>query len=147
MGCSVYEAPEEYEMETATNEHPKRHRLLCFGIALIGFQLRCLGASFVPMDAEIAAYLNEGCKEHTRLGRCSRCKRSYTIGLTSQPEECLSLVPRVLPTMFAFYDRLCYYRVDALKGSYVTQVVLTMSTMRHSFNLSDGLSIFCNSVH
>lgn len=74
----------------------------------------------VMMDAEVAAYLDEGCKEHTRLSRCSRCTRCYTIGFSSQPEECLSLVPRGLPTMFVLYDGLFYYTVDALKASYAS---------------------------
>lgn len=74
----------------------------------------------VMMDAEVAACLDEGCKEHTRSNRCSSCMRCYTIGFTSQPEECLSLVPRGLPTMFVLYDGLCYYRVDALKASYAS---------------------------
>lgn len=76
----------------------------------------------VMMDAEVAAYLDEGCKEHTRLSQCPRCTRCYTIGFSSQPEECLSLVPKGLPTMFVLYDGLCYYRVDALKGSFATVV-------------------------
>lgn len=76
----------------------------------------------VTMDAEVAAYLNEGCKEHTRLSPCSRCMRCYSIGFTSEPEECLSLVPRGLTTMFVLYDGLCYYGVDALKGSFATVV-------------------------
>lgn len=72
----------------------------------------------VMMDAEIAENLSEDCKQHTRLSRCSRCMRCYTIGFSPEPQECLSLVPKGLSSMFAFYDGLCYYQFNALKGSY-----------------------------
>ncbi|KAJ5115861.1 hypothetical protein N7456_000209 [Penicillium angulare] len=72
----------------------------------------------VMMDGEVAQYLDEACKQHTRFTRCSRCMRCWSVGFSSEPEECFSLVPKGLPSMFALYDGLCYYRFNALKGSY-----------------------------
>lgn len=72
----------------------------------------------VMMDSEVAEYLDEACKQHTRLTRCSSCMGCYSVGFSSEPQECFSLVPNGLPSMYALYDGLCYYNFNALKGSY-----------------------------
>ncbi|KAJ5796245.1 uncharacterized protein N7518_004785 [Penicillium psychrosexuale] len=72
----------------------------------------------VLMEPSIAAYLDEGCKGHTRFDRCSRCKLHYTIGYSSEPDGGLFLIPKGLPSMFVLNDGLFYYKVDVLKGSY-----------------------------
>ncbi|KAJ5481630.1 hypothetical protein N7475_000442 [Penicillium sp. IBT 31633x] len=72
----------------------------------------------VMMEADVAAYLDEKCKQHTKFDRCSRCMLHYTIGYSSEPEEGFLLVPRGLPSMFVLNDGLFYYRVNVLKGSY-----------------------------
>ncbi|CAI7630549.1 unnamed protein product [Penicillium palitans] len=56
----------------------------------------------VMMEPDVAAYLNEGCKQHTR----------------SEPQEGFVLVPNGLPSMFALSDGIFYYKVNVLKGSY-----------------------------
>ena len=72
----------------------------------------------VVMPAECAEYLAEECRQHTASTRCPRCERNYTIGFVSEPRDCITLVPRGLPSMFVFYDGVFYYHFDAIKGSY-----------------------------
>lgn len=72
----------------------------------------------VTMPAECAGYLDEECRQHTASTRCPRCERNYTIGFVSEPRDCITLVPRGLPSMFVFYDGVFYYYFDAIKGSY-----------------------------
>ncbi|KAK4860887.1 hypothetical protein LT330_004618 [Penicillium expansum] len=72
----------------------------------------------VTMEASVAAYLDEDCKQHTRFDRCSRCMLHYTLGYSSEPHEGLVLVPKGLPSMFALNDGIFYYKVNVLKGSY-----------------------------
>lgn len=76
----------------------------------------------VTMDAEVAEYLDESCRQHTWRDQCSRCSECYSLGFSSEPQECLSLVPTGLPSMFVFYDGVYYYQVSALKGSFATVV-------------------------
>ncbi|OQE81454.1 hypothetical protein PENNAL_c0041G07014 [Penicillium nalgiovense] len=56
----------------------------------------------VMIEPSVAAYLDEGCKQHT----------------SSEPQEGFLLVPRGLSTMFVVNDGLFYYKVNVLKGSY-----------------------------
>jgi len=72
----------------------------------------------VIMPSECAEYLDEACRLHTASSRCTRCEKQYTIGFASEPRDCLTLVPRGLPSMFVFYDGVFYYYFDALRGSY-----------------------------
>lgn len=72
----------------------------------------------VMMEPDVAACLNEGCKQHTRFDRCAHCMLHYTIGYSSEPHEGFVLVPKGLPSMFALSDGIFYYRVNVLKGSY-----------------------------
>ncbi|CAG7938698.1 unnamed protein product [Penicillium nalgiovense] len=72
----------------------------------------------VMIEPSVAAYLDEGCKQHTRFDRCSSCMLHYTIGYSSEPQEGFLLVPRGLSTMFVVNDGLFYYKVNVLKGSY-----------------------------
>ncbi|KAL5365172.1 hypothetical protein BJX96DRAFT_8074 [Aspergillus floccosus] len=76
----------------------------------------------VMMDAGVAEYLDESCRQHTWRDQCPRCTRCYSLGFSSEPQECLSLVPTGLPSMFVLYDGLSYYQVSALKGSFATVV-------------------------
>lgn len=72
----------------------------------------------VIMSPGSADYLNEECRHHNASSRCPRCMDLYTIGFHSEPRDCITLVPRGLPSMFALYDGIFYYRVDVVKGSY-----------------------------
>lgn len=63
------------------------------------------------MEDSLASHLDEGCKQHTKFSQCSSCKRWYTLGFSAEPQDCLSLVPMGLPSMFVFYDGLFYYKV------------------------------------
>lgn len=63
------------------------------------------------MEDSLASHLDEGCKQHTKFSQCSHCKGWYTLGFSVEPQECLSLVPRGLPSMFVLYDGLFYYKV------------------------------------
>lgn len=72
----------------------------------------------VTMDPDVASCLPEECKQHTSLTRCSECMEQYNIGFSSEPQECFSLVPKGLASMYALYDGLCYYQFAAYKGSY-----------------------------
>lgn len=63
------------------------------------------------MEASLASHLDEGCKQHTKLSQCSSCKAWYTLGFSVEPQDCLSLVPKGLPSMFVLYDGLFYYKV------------------------------------
>ncbi|KAJ6094078.1 hypothetical protein N7467_002923 [Penicillium canescens] len=72
----------------------------------------------VIMPAGCAEYLDEECRQHTASTRCPGCERNYTIGFVSEPRDCITLVPRGLPSMFVFYDGVFYYHFDAIKGSY-----------------------------
>ncbi|KAJ5242235.1 uncharacterized protein N7469_000562 [Penicillium citrinum] len=63
------------------------------------------------MEDSLASHLDEGCKQHTKFSQCSHCKGWYTLGFSVEPQECLSMVPRGLPSMFVLYDGLFYYKV------------------------------------
>jgi hypothetical protein len=63
------------------------------------------------MEADLATHLDESCKQHTKFSQCSRCMGWYTLGFSIEPQECLSLVPRGLPSMFALYDGFSFYKV------------------------------------
>lgn len=72
----------------------------------------------VMMEPSVAAYLDQGCKQHTRFDRCSSCMLHYTIGYSSEPQEGFLLVPKGLSTTFVLNDGLFYYKVNVFKGSY-----------------------------
>lgn len=95
---------------------------MCFQLSKLDgkTQIRSYDGKYlvVMMEPDVAAYLKEGCKQHTRFDRCSRCMLHYTIGYSSEPHESFVLVPKGLPSMFALSDGIFYYRVNVLKGSY-----------------------------
>lgn len=70
------------------------------------------------IPADLVEYVKEECRQHTASTRCLRCDRTYTLGFVSEPRDCITLVPRGLPSMFVFYDGVFYYRFEALKASY-----------------------------
>ncbi|KAL5043375.1 hypothetical protein BDW71DRAFT_188212 [Aspergillus fruticulosus] len=72
----------------------------------------------VIMEPTVAEYLDESCKQHTWRDRCPQCMNCYSLGFSSEPQMCLSLVPKGLPSMFVFHDGFFYYDVEAIKGSY-----------------------------
>lgn len=72
----------------------------------------------VIMPVGSAEYLGEECRQHTASTRCGPCESIYTIGLVPEPRDCITLVPRGLPSMFVFYDGVFYYYFDDIKGSY-----------------------------
>lgn len=63
------------------------------------------------MEDSLASHLPEDCKQHTKFSQCPSCKGWYTLGFSVEPQEDLYLVPRGLPSMFALYDGLFYYKV------------------------------------
>jgi hypothetical protein len=63
------------------------------------------------MEASLTSHLDESCKQYTKFSHCSYCKGWYTLGVSVEPQECLSLVPKGLPSMFVLYDGLFYYKV------------------------------------
>lgn len=72
----------------------------------------------VTMNAEMAEYLPEECREHNAFGRCAHCMGWYSIGSASGPQKGFTLVPSGLPSMFLLYDGVCYYQFNVIKASF-----------------------------
>ena len=72
----------------------------------------------VMIEPEVAEYLKEECRQHNALSRCPRCMNCYTVGFHPEPQDCFTLIPRGLPSMFVLYDGAFYYRAKVLKAGY-----------------------------
>ncbi|KAJ5767047.1 uncharacterized protein N7511_004663 [Penicillium nucicola] len=76
----------------------------------------------VVMPTNTTECRDEKCQQHTASTRCPQCQRRYTMGFVSEPRDCITLIPRGLPSMFVFFDSIYYYHLDALRGSYAELV-------------------------
>lgn len=73
----------------------------------------------VMMSPNCFDYMDQECQQqHNASSRCSRCMGNYSIGYHSDPQDCFTLIPRGLPSMFVLYDGAYYYGVDVLKSSF-----------------------------
>ncbi|KUL87860.1 hypothetical protein ZTR_03198 [Talaromyces verruculosus] len=72
----------------------------------------------VTLGPDMAEYLPEGCRQHNAWSKCLECANWYSLGFQSMPEDCFTLIPRGLPSMFVLYDGAYYHRVSVLKASY-----------------------------
>lgn len=74
----------------------------------------------ITMAPDKAEYLPEECRQHNAWSKCEKCARWYGLGFQSDPEDCFTLIPRGLPSMFVLHDGAYYHRVSVLKASYAT---------------------------
>jgi hypothetical protein len=72
----------------------------------------------VLMEDDLVPYLKEECRQHSRANSCTDCSTWYSLGFRPEPDDCLALIPRGLPTMFVLYDGAFYYSMNVLKASY-----------------------------
>ncbi|KAF7164133.1 hypothetical protein CNMCM5623_008823 [Aspergillus felis] len=72
----------------------------------------------VLMEDDLVQHLKEKCRQHSRVSSCADCSTWYSLGFRAEPDDCLALVPRGLPSMFVLYDGAFYYRMNILKASY-----------------------------
>ncbi|RHZ48887.1 uncharacterized protein CDV56_105217 [Aspergillus thermomutatus] len=72
----------------------------------------------VFMEDDLVPYLKEECRQHSRVSSCAHCSTWYSLGFHSEPDDCLALIPRGLPSMFVLHDGAFYYSVNVLKASY-----------------------------
>lgn len=82
-------------------------------------QIRSMNGKFLTvMPPDNFGYLGKECRQHNALSRCLRCMHSYSVGFHSKPQDCFTLIPRGLPSMFVLHDGAYYYRINVLKSSY-----------------------------
>ncbi|EEA21246.1 hypothetical protein TMatcc_009348 [Talaromyces marneffei ATCC 18224] len=74
----------------------------------------------VTLRPDTTEYLPEACRQHNAWSKCPKCAHWYSLGFQSVADNCFTLIPRGLPSMFVLYDGAYYHRVSVLKASYAT---------------------------